>query len=239
MEVAMRSGAVMISDGDLDRLMRPWGNIAPGFWDNGSERPPQAPQAPPVSVEPAAVPPKPPRPPAPSETATAAVLDGPPPEYAARVAAVSAALGGDPGDLRTAVADAEQLDGEITARYGAAHPHTVNVREIRGWLELQRGDAAAATRWFLHTTDLQCQVWGTRHQVTQASAARAVHAWSAITEPEVALVLGESVVDILARTAGEQAEVTKRARRKLTKVGSAAAAQRPGLGVDRPAVGGS
>lgn len=229
----------MISDSDLDQLMRPWGDIAPGFWVKGNERSPQAPQAPSAGVEPAALPPKPPRPPAPPATAAAAVLDGPPPEYAARVAAVLAVLGGDPGGLQAAVADARHLDGEITARYGAAHPHTVNIREIRGWLELHRGDAAAATRWFLHTTDLQCQMWGTRHQATQASAARAVHAWSTIAEPEVALVLGEAVVDILARTAGEQAEVTRRARRKLTKVGAAATAQQPGPGADRPAVGGS
>jgi hypothetical protein len=227
-----------MNDAALDRPMGPWGIVTPGFWH---VTPDQAPSE--GGEMTAARQPESPLPlPTPAEPETGHyVPPGPPPEYAPRIAAVFAALERptDAAELAAAGVEAEKLDREITARFGEAHSHTVNVREIRGWLALETQQPETATRWYLHTTGLQCRVWGAGHGFTRGSAQRAVAAWSTIADSGRARALGDAVLTMLQQTVGEQDRMTVHVRRRLATMQPDAAAQRPGPDADRPAAGDS
>ncbi|ADI07953.1 hypothetical protein SBI_04833 [Streptomyces bingchenggensis BCW-1] len=124
----------------------------------------------------------------------------------------------DKEQLTQAGLESERLDQEITARYGEAHPHTINIRELRGWLALLLGQPGVATRWHLHTVGLQTEVWGPTHQLTQGSAQRAVHAWLKIDDPQEGAVIGRELLAMLATVLGEDSKVTRRALRRLEKI---------------------
>ncbi|MCC3772028.1 hypothetical protein, partial [Streptomyces sp. UNOC14_S4] len=134
----------------------------------------------------------------------------------------------DPGEgdrerLALAGIEAEKLDQEITAEYGAAHTHTINVRELRGWLAYLAGHRADAARWYLHTTGLQTEVWGAGHALTQASAQRAAHIWTSVTDPREALALGAELEAVLAATTGQDSRATRRVRADIRRIRAAAA----------------
>ncbi|MFD0386484.1 hypothetical protein ACFQ2B_40525 [Streptomyces stramineus] len=118
----------------------------------------------------------------------------------------------DPQRLAAANVEAERIDREFTATFGAAHSHTINVRELRGWIAHLMGQPAAAARWYLHTTGLQAQVWGTEHEFTRASAERAVQQWSGVTDPTERLALGSELLPMLRVVTGETSDATRAVR---------------------------
>jgi hypothetical protein len=206
-----------------DRLMAPWGNIAPGFWDSGEQNGTHARIASAPAAVPSEIPPVPPEAQAPVDPAA-----GPPPEYAARVATIFRTIENkDAADLAAVQSEAEALDQEITAAYGEAHPHTVSIREVRGWLALENQQPETAVRWYLHTTGLQARLWGSAHKHTSLSARQAAYAWSLITDPEQSHALGTAVLEMLRQTVGEGDKLTAHVRHHLPPAPSAGPAARP------------
>ncbi|MBM9506742.1 hypothetical protein [Actinacidiphila acididurans] len=193
-----------------------------------------------MPTEPPAVAPAEPQP-AVRPDAEAAVdpLAGPPPEYAARVAAVFRAIENkaDAAGLAAAGVEAQKLDQEITGRFGEVHSHTISIREIRGWLAMETRQAETAVRWYLHTIGLQARLWPAGSEFITRSAERAVYAWSVVADPERSQVLGGEVLMMLQHALGEDHQLAVKVRRHLER--QAAAGQRPGPGTDRPADGGS
>ncbi|MER7790005.1 hypothetical protein [Streptomyces sp. NPDC097640] len=125
---------------------------------------------------------------------------------------------GDQAHLAWATVEADQLDQQITAEFGPAHPHTINMRELRGWLAHLTGQHATAARWYLHTTGLQAAVVGHQHPLTRASARRALFTWTSITDPQEKLSVGADVLDMLAATSGEESKAARSLRSRLDKL---------------------
>ncbi|MFD8385196.1 hypothetical protein ACFV2X_42890 [Streptomyces sp. NPDC059679] len=196
---------------DDDQPMRPWGIVTADFWAAGQDAArstegkaaAQAEPQHPLTAERPAPPP-------------------PPEEYGERIAAITAAFN-DPEDqalLASAGVDAEKLDEEITARFGSAHTHTINVRELRGWIAYLMGQSAVAARWYLHTTGLQTAAWGPDHSITQGSAQRAAHTWRSITDRTEAIALGPELVAMLAVVTGEDSQASQQVRARLDRMGA-------------------
>ncbi|TLQ39014.1 hypothetical protein [Streptomyces marianii] len=96
-------------------------------------------------------------------------------ERLAEVAAAAVA-----GQLDQAVRLATELDREITAQYGEPHIHTIEVREVRGYLAHLTGDHAAAVGWYLHAARLRSGVQGRSHPDTAQATRRAYSLWRAM-----------------------------------------------------------
>lgn len=216
-----------------EEYFRPWGTVTPDYWVNGADRsdvgsaavaPQQEPlpaeQAPAVpttaQVGPADVVPTadttlpPPQLPVASSSSSPAG-DGPPVAYLARINSVVAAFAhpGDREGLAAATVEAEALDHEFTAQYGQQHAHTVNVREIRGWLALLAGQPAVAARWYLHTTGLQIALRGADHPDTEGSARRAVHTWQQVKVPAEVVQIGGDLAKVVTAVLGENSDVAR------------------------------
>ncbi|MEU2854579.1 hypothetical protein [Streptomyces syringium] len=173
-------------------LHAPWGVVSPTFWHHASPTSATAVLAP-VEAEPA--------PGAVEQTE----VPPPPAEYRGRIEAVTTACVPpvDPHRLAAAAVEAEQIDQEFTTTYGAAHSHTINMRELRGWIAHLMGQPAVATRWYLHTTGLQAHVLGAAHELTRASADRAVQHWRGITDPAERYALGSELLPLLRAVTGD------------------------------------
>ncbi|MFJ8388557.1 hypothetical protein ACIQ9Q_29350 [Streptomyces sp. NPDC094438] len=151
-----------------------------------------------------------------------AAQGGPPAEYQARISAIVASFDApeDAARLAAAAVDAEQLDQAFTAQYGQQHPHTINLRELRGWLAYLQGQMGTAARWYLHTTGLQAQVWGSGHQVTQGSVQRAVHIWLSIPDARESLAVGQELLTMLTAVTGEDSGLSRKVRSRLESMGA-------------------
>ncbi|QKV94926.1 hypothetical protein HUT19_26885 [Streptomyces sp. NA02950] len=125
---------------------------------------------------------------------------------------------GDQAHLAWATVEADQLDQQITAEFGPAHPHTINMRELRGWLSHLMGHHATAARWYLHTTGLHASAVGHRHSLTRASARRALFTWTSITDPQEKLSVGADVLAVLVATGGEDSKAVRSLRARLDKL---------------------
>lgn len=204
----------MHSAPDDDQVMAPWGIVTPDFWADPTREPAVA-----VPTAPAGETVAQPEPEPEPEKEPAAPL--PPPEtYRERIESVVAAFA-DPADrarLAEAGVEAERLDEEITAQYGPAHTHTVNVRELRGWLAHLSGESGVAVRWYLHTTGLQMAAWGPGHELTQASAQRAAHIWMGITDPAEALEVGTELMAMLVAVTGHDSKASRKVRSGMRKL---------------------
>ncbi|WP_326690296.1 MULTISPECIES: hypothetical protein [unclassified Streptomyces] len=120
--------------------------------------------------------------------------------------------------MARAAIEAEQLDQQITAEFGPAHSHTINMRELRGWLAHLMEDHATATRWYLHTSGLQAAVVGHHHSLTRASARRALFTWASVTDPQEKLSTGADVLAMLVATEGEDSKVVRNLRTRLDEL---------------------
>ncbi|MBZ6475888.1 hypothetical protein [Streptomyces griseocarneus] len=142
-------------------------------------------------------------------------IPAPPAEYQQRITAVTAAFAPpvDAQRLASANLEAEKLDEEFTALYGASHSYTVQVRELRGWIAHLMDQPAVAARWYLHTTGLQMQVWGAAHEITRASADRAVQHWRGVTDSAERRSLATELLPMLATITGDHSEVYQTVRR--------------------------
>jgi hypothetical protein len=204
---------------DEEATFAPWGTVSPAFWDFS------APQISPLPTaeqagRPTAAGPLPELGPGPKARRPAQSMPEPPPaKYRKRVARVTTAFRTkDPAHVARAAVEAEQLDQQITAEYGPAHSHTINMRELRGWLAHLMGDHATATHWYLHTSDLQAAAVGHRHSLSRASARRALFTWASIADPREKLSTGADVLAMLIATEGEDSKVVRDLRARLDKL---------------------
>lgn len=127
-----------------------------------------------------------------------------PEEYRARIDAIAAiSTPDDAAGLAKASIEAETLDQELTARFGAQHSHTVNIREIRGWLALLAGHPDVAARWYLHTTGIQMAVHGPRHASTESSVRRALGSWQQVTDDRDIVQIGLDLAKVVPAVLGE------------------------------------
>ncbi|MFE5847487.1 hypothetical protein ACFQ7N_38305 [Streptomyces niveus] len=190
---------------DEHTQIAPWGTVTPHFWQAGHPAPPAG-----QGTTPAADP--------------TAARDEPhgghdeqPREYRDQIAVVVGALDTPDNKVRldSAAVLAEQLDQEFTQRYGPRHPHTINLRELRGWLAMVSGRPALAARWYLHTTALQVQVRGTGHQATRRSVQRTVHIWLSIPDARESLTIGRELLAMLTAVTGEDSSLSCKVRKRL------------------------
>ncbi|GHG56683.1 hypothetical protein [Streptomyces griseocarneus] len=203
---------------DDDQVMAPWGIVTPDFWVDPAREQAQEPAQEPASATAAPAAPTPGPTAQPEENPAA---PPPPPEaYRERIDKVVAAFAtpGDQARLAEAGVEAERLDEEITAQYGPAHTHTVNVRELRGWLAHLSGESGVAVRWYLHTTGLQMAAWGPGHELTQGSAQRAAHIWMGITDPVEALAVGSELMAMLVAVTGHDSKAARKVRAGMKKL---------------------
>ncbi|MFE2529781.1 hypothetical protein ACFXEL_36780 [Streptomyces sp. NPDC059382] len=142
-----------------------------------------------------------------------------PPEYQGRLAAVIEAIREphDSHELARAGIEAEKLDEELTARFGGQHSHTVNIREIRGWLAFITGHPAVAARWYLHTTGLQIALHGAGHQAARDSVARAIHTWQVAKSPAEVVEIGTGLLKVVAAVLGERSEASRYVQGRLAR----------------------
>jgi len=186
-----------------DRLFAPWGVVSPGFWG----LPVQGAAAGDGSA-------------APLEPQEQLVPSGPPEAYRQRIETVTAAFGHaeDRARLVQAGVEAERLDQEIAAEFGEGHPHTVNIRELRGWIAHLLGDHGLAARWYVHTTGLQMQAFGAEHDFTQASAHRAYAMWKAVEDRSEILAVGSLLLPLLSAVEGESSKIARAVRKRLDRL---------------------
>ncbi|MFI0733306.1 hypothetical protein ACH4S9_30495 [Streptomyces sp. NPDC021225] len=220
---------------DEEETFAPWGTVSPAFWDFTALQPSPSPTAeqaarsapaalaasgPQAASRLSAAEPVPDPGPRPQPRQPAQAAPEPPPaKYRERVATVTTAFQtGDRGHLAWATIEADQLDQQITAEFGPAHPHTINMRELRGWLAHLMGHHATAARWYLHTTSLQAAVVGHHHSLTRASARRALFTWTSITDPQEKLSVGADVLAMLAATGGRDSKAARSLRARLDKL---------------------
>ncbi|MCX4529890.1 hypothetical protein OG982_30065 [Streptomyces sp. NBC_01551] len=142
-----------------------------------------------------------------------------PEEYQSRIAAITAvfATPDDAEGLAAAGVDAEILDRELTARFGERHAHTVNAREIRGWLALLAGQSAVAARWYLHTTGLQIALHGANHADAEASVRRAVYTWQQVKDPVEVVQVGRDLAKVVTAVLGEGSNAARFVQARLAR----------------------
>jgi hypothetical protein len=192
----------------------PWGTVSPAFWHAPSA--PHRPKAAlPATRERRAA--------APARTSHNTESPGdpsppPPPEhYRARITALNALVNAqDSKSLTTAAVEAERLDQEVTAEFGQHHGHTIQIRELRGWLAHLAGDHATATLWYLHTAAQQSLQSGPAHPLTRASLRRAAHIWFSVTDPAAATALGQDLLRLTAASDGSNSEMYRHVTARMT-----------------------
>ncbi|MGW6867127.1 hypothetical protein [Streptomyces sp. NPDC054901] len=200
-------------DEDETELL-PWGVVDPAFWQTDVEPDP----APIEHADTAST--------TSTATETVPVTDdtaadqgdeaGVPEEYGPQVARITAAfVDPEPPRLEAAAVEAALLDAQLTARYGERHPHTVNARELRGWLALLSGDPSTAARWYLHTASTNATLVGPTAPNTVASAQRAVHCWSRVTDVATLLETGPSLSALVASSLGSGSDTARYVRTRL------------------------
>ncbi|MYQ77801.1 MULTISPECIES: hypothetical protein [unclassified Streptomyces] len=197
----------------------PWGEVTPDFWETGARRE-RAVSVPSAGAQwsrdstarlETVV--------GASETAADGdVPSGPPAEYKERIDAIIAALGTpqEAATLADAATAAGRLDQEFTQRYGERHANTINLRELRGQLAYQQGQASVAVRWCLHTAGLQAQLWGRDHRLTRGSIQRAAHFWlNSPHETQESAVTGQELLAMLGPILGEDSGLYSTVRARL------------------------
>ncbi|RPK32403.1 hypothetical protein EES39_38615 [Streptomyces sp. ADI92-24] len=144
---------------------------------------------------------------------------GLPEEFRVRILAVTASFNTpqDAARLTEASVEAERLDQELTDRYGPRHPHTINIRELRGWLALVKGQPGDAARWYLHTTGLQTILYGPDHANTQGSVRRAIHAWQQVNDSAEVVQIGGNLAKAAAAVLGEGSDAARFIQARLSR----------------------
>ncbi|NEC33822.1 hypothetical protein [Streptomyces rubrogriseus] len=75
-----------------------------------------------------------------------------------------------------------RIDRDATAEYGVLHLHTIQIREVRGYLA---GDHASGLSWYLHAAQLHVTIQDPGHPDVEAATRRAYSLWRAIPpEPD-------------------------------------------------------
>jgi hypothetical protein len=173
-----------------EALYRPWGTVTQDFWTTPF----------------AATSPTGPGPGLPAEALRARLT---------RIAEVA-----QEGRLQDAATLAAALDQDVTAEYGEDHLHTVQVREVRGYLAALAGDHAGGLAWYLHGAQLRATVQGADHPDVEAATRRSYSLWRAIpADGADRHRLGVELLTIATDLHGPDAPVTRRTREHLYSLG--------------------
>ena len=129
------------------------------------------------------------------------------------------------GLLDDAVALAAQLDQDVTAEYGEAHLHTVQVREVRGYLAALMGDYAAGLAWYLHAAQLRVTVQGPSHPDVEAATRRAYSLWRSMPDEADRQRFGGDLLTVATDIHGPDSVVARLTRQRLYALALPAAEQ--------------
>ncbi|MGW3498500.1 hypothetical protein [Streptomyces sp. NPDC001020] len=154
---------------------------------------------------------------------------GLPPE-ALRARLVKVAEVAQGGRLEDATTLATQLDQDVTAEYGEVHLHTVQVREVRGYLAALTGDHATGLAWYLHAAQLRVTIQGPGHPDVEAATRRTYSLWRAMPPHSDRQRLGTDLLTIITDIHGADSVVARRIRKRLYSLAlpsAAAPAQLP------------
>ncbi|MET8945458.1 hypothetical protein ABZX30_18200 [Streptomyces sp. NPDC004542] len=158
---------------------------------------------------------------APAPGTTPADRGLPPETLRARLVRVAeVAQDGRPQD---AVALAAQLDQDVTAEYGELHLHTVQVREVRGYLAALMADHATGLAWYLHAVQLRVTIQGPGHPDVEEATRRAYSLWRAMPPEADRQRLGAELLTIATDIHGADSLVVRRTREHLYSLGLPAA----------------
>ncbi|MFE9393578.1 hypothetical protein [Streptomyces sp. NPDC006784] len=120
------------------------------------------------------------------------------------------------GDLPEAIILAHRLDEDVTTVHGEVHLHTVNVREIRGYLAHLAAEHRQALGWYLHAVRLRATVQGTAHPDTQKAGQRAYSLWVSIPISQEWYQLGNELLATLTDIHGPASPLVQHTRERLT-----------------------
>ncbi|MGW7260532.1 hypothetical protein [Streptomyces sp. NPDC054834] len=149
-----------------------------------------------------------------SATGTDGVRQGLAPEtLRARLVKVAEVAQG--GRMDDAAALAAQLDQDVTAEYGEVHLHTVQVREVRGYLAALMADHATGLAWYLHAVQLRVTIQGPGHPDVEEATRRAYSLWRAMPPEADRQRLGNELLTIATDIHGADSPVVRRVRERL------------------------
>ncbi|MGW5124520.1 hypothetical protein ACWEQ7_10780 [Streptomyces sp. NPDC004069] len=119
------------------------------------------------------------------------------------------------GRMDDAAALAAQLDQDVTDEYGEAHLHTVQVREVRGYLAALTGDHSTGLAWYLHAAQVRATVQGPGHPDVEAATRRAYSLWRAMPSENDRQRLGADLLTIATDIHGADSVVVRRIRERM------------------------
>jgi hypothetical protein len=122
------------------------------------------------------------------------------------------------GHLPDAAALAAQLDQDVTAEYGDLHLHTVQVREVRGYLAALAGDHAYGLSWYLHAAQLRVTIQGPGHPDVEAATRRAYSLWRSMPPEADRQRLGADLLTIVSDIHGPDSQIVDRIRERLVSL---------------------
>lgn len=119
------------------------------------------------------------------------------------------------GHLPDAAALAAQLDQDVTAEYGELNLHTVQVREVRGYLSALAGDHPSGLSWYLHAAQLRVTIQGPGHPDVEAATRRAYSLWRSMPPETERQRLGVDLLTIASDIHGPDSQIVRRIRDRL------------------------
>ncbi|MET8451663.1 hypothetical protein [Streptomyces sp. NPDC005209] len=119
------------------------------------------------------------------------------------------------GRMDDAATLAAQLDQDVTAEYGEVHLHTVQVREVRGYLAALMADQVAGLAWYLHAVQLRVTVQGPGHPDVEEATRRAYSLWRALPPEADRQRLGAELLTIATDIHGADSHIVRRIRKRL------------------------
>ncbi|MFC8103319.1 hypothetical protein [Streptomyces sp. NPDC057363] len=119
------------------------------------------------------------------------------------------------GHLPDAAALAARLDLDVTAEYGEPHLHTVQVREVRGYLAALAGDHPSGLSWYLHAAQLRVTIQGPGHPDVEAATRRAYSLWRAVPTEADRQRLGAGLLTIAGDIHGLDSPLVRHIRERL------------------------
>jgi hypothetical protein len=100
------------------------------------------------------------------------------------------------GHLPDAAALAARIDRDATAEYGELHLHTIQVREVRGYLAALAGDHSSGLSWYLHAAQMRVTTQGPGHPDVEAATRRAYSLWRAMPPERDRQRLGAALLTV-------------------------------------------
>ncbi|WP_331763721.1 hypothetical protein OH738_40255 (plasmid) [Streptomyces hirsutus] len=119
------------------------------------------------------------------------------------------------GHLPDAAALAARLDQDVTAEYGELHLHTIQAREVRGYLAALAGHHPSGLSWYLHAAQLRVTIQGPGHPDVEAATRRAYSLWRAMPPQADRQRLGADLLTIASDIHGPDSQIVRRIRERL------------------------